>query len=144
MEMRTKEKMKHFLGLKYLTTPLASLSTGDKSVSPNVWLFVMETLLEVTLDFFIWKSIKFLNICSLYFKSRYVHSGVVSFSQLTTFFIEVRIMNELWMVILTSLQLVMTLARLEWRSVGVPVLHATELQKPRAACGRKIGIYTHI
>ena len=72
--MRTKEKMKHFLGLKYLTTPLASLSTGDKSVSPNVWLFVMETLLEVTLDFFIWKSIKFLNICSLYFKSIGIYS----------------------------------------------------------------------
>ena len=37
----------------------------------------------------------------------------------------------------------MTLARLEWRSVGVPVLHVTELQKPRATLGRKIGIYTH-
>ena len=105
--MRTKEKMKHFVGLKFLTATLASLSTGDKSVSPNVWLFVMETLLEVTLDFFIWKSINLWNMFSLKLKSGYIHSelvtpGVVSLT-LTTFFVEVRIMNELWTVSLPSL-----------------------------------------
>lgn len=55
-------------------------------------------------------------------------------------------MNELWMVILTSLQLVMTLARLEWRSVGgsasVTCYRITEAQSSLRQENRYL--YTHL